>query len=246
LVRFTDSTTVSMSNGTSEALGGADRLAHEPGEGDDRHVRAVLHRPRPSDRDRLRSVRNLLLSEVERLVLDEHHRIRFGDRGLEQPGGIRRVAWHHDLQARDVGEPGLEALRVLRGAARPSAALSPQHQRDPELSAGHEVGFGGRVDELVEGEGEEVDEHDLQHRPLPGLRGADRDAADRRLADRSVQDTLGPELLGEAGGHRVRTALGDVLANHEDAVVRPHRFRDGRVDGLGEGDLGHQPGSGSA
>ena len=76
-------------------------------------------------------------------------------------------------------EPGLEALRVLRPAALARAALRAQHERHLQLAAGHEVRLRRLVHELVERERHEVDEHDLEHRPQPGLRGADRDAADR-------------------------------------------------------------------
>ncbi len=179
----------------------------------------------------------ILLAEVEVLVLDEDHRVGIGDRADQQPGGIRGVARHHDLEPGDVGDPGLQALRVLGRAPRARAALGAQHERHPELPAGHEVGLGSRVDELVQGEREEVDEHDLQHRPLARLGRADRDAADRRLADRRVDHPLGAELLGQAGGHRVRTALGDVLADHEHVVVGPHRLGERPVERLDEGRL---------
>ena len=58
---------------------------------------------------------------------------------------------------------------------------------------------------------------------MPGLRRADRDAGDRGLADRRVDHALGAELLGEPGGRGVRPALGDVLAEHEHALVGAHR-----------------------
>ena len=83
----------------------------------------------------------------------------------------------------------------------------------------------GPVDELVERERDEVDEHDLEHRAHPRLRGADRDAGDRGLADRRVDHALGAELLGEPGGRGVGPALGDVLAEDEHALVGAHRLR---------------------
>ena len=39
------------------------------------------------------------------------------------------------------------------------------------------------------------------------------------------------ELLREPGGRRVRAALGDVLAEHEDALVGAHRRRERVGDG---------------
>ena len=93
-----------------------------------------------------------------------------------------------------MGQPGLEALRVLRGAALAGAALRAQHERHAELPARHRVRLRRRVDELVERERDEVDVHDLEHRPQPRLGGADGDAADRRLADRRVEHAVAPEL----------------------------------------------------
>ena len=93
------------------------------------------------------------------------------------PAASLGAARHHDLQARDVREPGLEALRVLRAAAVAGAALRAQHERHRQLAAGHEVRLGGPVDELVERQRDEVDEHDLEHRAHARLRRADRDAA---------------------------------------------------------------------
>ena len=81
------------------------------------------------------------------------------------------------LRPGHVREPALEALRVLRRAALARAALGAQHDRHRQLAAGHEVRLRRGVDELVERERDEVDEHDLEHRPHARLRRADRDAA---------------------------------------------------------------------
>ena len=114
---------------------------------------------------------------------------------------------------------------MLRAAAVAGAALGAQHQRHGQLAARHEVRLGGAVDELVERQRDEVDEHDLEHRAHARLRRADRHAGDRGLADRRVDHALGAELLGQAGGGGVGPALGDVLAEHEDALVGAHRRR---------------------
>ena len=172
----------------------------------------------------------LLAAEVQRLVLDEHDRVRVGDRAGEQPGGVGGGARHHHLQPRDVGQPGLEALGVLGAAALARSALRPEHQRHRQLSAGHEVRLRGLVGELVEREREEVDEHDLDDRPQPGLGGTDRHAADRALADRRVQHAVASELVRETGRDQVRAALGDVLPEHDHALVGAHRPRERGVD----------------
>ena len=121
---------------------------------------------------------------------------------------------------------------MLRAAALARAALRPQHERHRELAAGHEVRLRRLVDELVERERDEVDEHDLDHRTQARLRGADRDPADRGLADRRVPDALRAELLGEPGGRAPRPALGHVLADHEHARVGAHRLCERRGDRL--------------
>ena len=131
-------------------------------------------------------------------------------------------------------EPGLEALGVLGAVALARAALGPEHERHRQLSAGHEVRLGRLVDELIERERDEVDEHDLDHRPQAGLGGADRHTAYRALADRRITYALAAELLRQPGRGQVRAALGDVLAEHDHALVLAHRAREGRGDGLHE------------
>ena len=185
----------------------------------------VTSRPGPHDRGaaerHLRGrVGQLLAAEVERLVLDEDDRVGVGDRAREQAGGVGGGARHRHLQAGHVRQPGLEALRVLRAAALPRAALRPHDERHRQLAARHEVRLRRLVDELVERERDEVDEHDLDHRSQSGLRRADRDAADRRLADRRVAHALGAELLGEPRRRAPRPALGHVLP---DARARADR-----------------------
>ena len=126
----------------------------------------------------------------------------------------------------------------MLGAGAPAgAALRTQHHRHRQLAARHEVGLRGLVDELVERERDEVDEHDLDHRPHAGLRGADGDTAHGRLADRRVAHALGAELLRQADRRLVGPALGDVLADHDDALVVAHRPRQGGVHLLDEGRL---------
>ena len=96
---------------------------------DDRDVAALAQRSRASPIGTgPRSVGHLLRAEVERLVLDEDDRVRVGDRAREQPRRVGGAARHHDLQPGHVRQPALEALRVLRPAALPGAALRPQRR----------------------------------------------------------------------------------------------------------------------
>ena len=83
------------------------------------------------------------------------------------------------------------------------------------------------------------DQHDLDDRAQPGLRGADRDPADRRLADGGVPDTFRSELLDEAGGRAPRAALGHVLTEHEHRRVGAHRLGERGGDRLEVRPLGH-------
>ena len=115
---------------------------------------------------------------------------------------------------------------MLRAAALTGASLRPEHERHLELPAGHEVRLRRLVDELVEREREEVDEHDLDDRTKPRLRCADRDAADRGLADRRVAHALGAELVREARRRSPGTALSHVLAErraHADRRASPRQ-----------------------
>ena len=175
-----------------------------------------------------------LPAEVQRLVLDEHDRIRIGDGGLQKSGGVGGAARHHDLQPGHVRQPRLEALGVLGAVALPGAALSAEHERHRQLPARHEVRLGRLVDQLVERERDEVDEHDLDDGFETRLGRTDRHAADGALADRRVADALAAELLGEPSGDQVRAALGDVLAEHDHSLVLAHRTRERPVDRLDE------------
>jgi hypothetical protein len=83
----------------------------------------------------LGSLGDLLPAEVQRLVLDEHHRVRVTDRSREQACRVDGAARHHDLEAGHVDEPALEALRVLRRPTLSGAALRPQDERHGQLAA---------------------------------------------------------------------------------------------------------------
>jgi hypothetical protein len=111
---------------------------------------------------------------------------------------------------------------VLRAAALARAALRPQHERHRELPAGHEVRLRRLVDELVERERDEVDEHDLDDRAQARLR---RPIAIPQIAASliGVLRTRSARTPRPARGRAPRAALGDVLAEHEHASVRAHR-----------------------
>ena len=87
---------------------------------------------------------------------------------------------------------------MLRPAAPAGSALGAQDQWHLELAARHEVGLRRLIDELVERERDEVDEHDLHDRPEAALGRADRHTADGTLTDRRVEHPVTSELVGEA------------------------------------------------
>src|ERR1700758_1128393 len=128
---------------------------------------------------------------------------------------------------------------MLGGGPPAGPALRPEHHGYRQLAAGHEVGLRRLIDELVEGEREEVDEHDLHHRPQAGLGGADGDPAHGALADGGVEHALAAEAISQALGGQIRTSLGHILADHDAPLVGRHRLRQRAVDRLDVGGLGH-------
>ena len=67
------------------------------------------------------------LGAVEQLVLEDQHRVVVAHGALEQALGVVGRGRGDDLQARDVGEEGLQALGMLRAAraSRRPARASP-------------------------------------------------------------------------------------------------------------------------
>ena len=91
---------------------------------------------------------------------------------------------------------------------------------------------GGLGRDLIEGDADELDEHDLGHRPQPACGGADGEAEKAHLRDRRVADAQRPEALEQAFGRLERSlGDGDVLTEDDDGVVSLHL--------VGEG-LGHR------
>ena len=128
---------------------------------------------------------------------------------------------------------------MLGAVALAGAALGAEHERHRQLAAGHEVRLRRLVDELIERERDEVDEHDLDDGAEARLRRPDGDPAHRALADRRVAHALAAELVRESGGREIRAALGDVLAEDDHALVVAHRARERCRDRLDERGLDH-------
>ena len=65
-------------------------------------------------------------------------------------------------------------------------------------AAGHERQLRGLVEQLVEADAEEVEVHELDHRPHARHRGADAEADDRALGDRRVADAIAEAVVQAA------------------------------------------------
>ena len=137
-----------------------------------------------------------------------------------------------------MAHPGVQALAVLGGRAARRAQVGAEDDGHLELAAGHVVHLGGLVGDLVHGQGQEIAEHDVDHRPHAGHGGADADAGKAGFGDRRVDHAGRAELLDQPAEHLERRAgLGDVFADDEDAGVAAHLLGQRLVHGLREGDL---------
>ena len=135
-------------------------------------------------------------------------------------------------------EPGLEALRVLRGKADAAALRPADHQRHGRRAAQHVAELGGLVDDHVHHQGHEVEDLDLDDRPHAGDRSADAGAAEGRLGDRRVAHPLAPEAVQQALADLEDAAgIRHVLAHQEHARVALHLLRHRLVQRLREGQL---------
>ena len=148
---------------------------------------------------------------------------------------------------------GIEALAVLRGGAEAGAVHGADHHRGHRLAAEHVLELGGLVEDLVEADPHEVDEHQLGDGAQPGGGGTHGGTDEAALGDRRIQHAIAAELghqpLGDteraapgvvlAGGTQ---AAGDVLAHDDDAMIALHLLGEGLVDRLTVALLGHGPG----
>ena len=186
-------------------------------------------------------VGHLFLDRVEEPVLEEDHGVVVVDRRPEQTARVGRARGEHDLEPRDVDEPRLELLRVLRARRPAGAALRADRQRHLQLPARHVAVLRRLVDDLLERDRQEVLVHDLDDGAHALHRRADPGADDRHLGDRGVADALRAELLEEPLRDAHRAAhLGDVLAHQEDVLVGAHRLGERVAHGLPVRDLGHE------
>ena len=176
---------------------------------------------------------DVTLAVVERLVLEEDDRVVVADRLDQEALRLVRRGRANDIQARDVGDDGVEHLASAAPQPEPGADHRPNHDRRLRLAAEHVAELGRLVEDLVEAHAHEVDEHQLGHRAEAAGRGADRGPDDRRTLDRRrVEHPLPPVLPRRGPSSRRATppqasvspgAAGptdDVLAHEDDALDR--------------------------
>ncbi|KIU01394.1 hypothetical protein QU38_01860, partial [Staphylococcus aureus] len=144
--------------------------------------------------------------------------------------------------AGDAGVPRAIVLRVLRRNARGGAVGPAEHDRATHLAAGHVVGLGRRVHDVVDRLHREVEGHELDDRLEAAHRRPRTQAGKAIFGDRRVDHALGTELLEQALRDLVGALiLGDFLAHHEDARILAHllghrvaqRLANSRLDHLG-------------
>ncbi len=184
-------------------------------------------------------------------MLEEDHRIVVADRLNEQ---ALRFVWRRgndDLEAGDVGEHRVEALAVLAGGTETRAVHGADHHGCSRLAAEHVAEFGGLVENLVEADTHEINEHQVGDGAEASRGGAGGSAYERAFGDGCVQDAVaaefGEQALGDAEGAAPGVVLtggagtpGDVFAHQHHCRIAVHFVTQGFVDGLAEGFLAHR------
>ncbi len=150
---------------TGQLLGRLQSLVHHVRRSDDRDVAALALDFRHSQGQGVGFLRHVGKRGQGALVLQAEHGAIVPDGGDEQAFGIVGGGRHHNLQAGDVAEHRLQALRVLCGQAQPGAADRAHYDGQPRLAAEHVAHLCHLVQSLVQADAEEVHEHDLHHRP---------------------------------------------------------------------------------
>src|SRR6516162_7171764 len=95
-------------------------------------------------------------------------------------------------------EPRLQRLRVLSSRASRGAERCAQHHGYFPVAAGHVMSFRGLVHHLVHREGQEVAEHDVDHRTETGHGSADSDTSKAGFGNWGIHDALATEFFDES------------------------------------------------
>ena len=169
-------------------------------------------------------------------MLDDDHRVLFAKGLFQQPLGVARGGGQGDLDPGDVGEMGLEALRVLGGVAAPAALLGANDQRHLDLPAAHLAHLAGLVEDRIGGHPGEIHEHELGHRMFAHHRQAHRRPDETALADGRFAHALLAKAGHQALGHLEHATVdADVLAHEQHIRVAFHLLGQRFAQGLGIG-----------
>ena len=132
-----------------------------------------------------------------------------------------------------MGQPGLEALRVLRCGARARTRGQAHNHGHGDLAAEHIAHLRRLVHELVHTDREEVAEHELGYGPQARCRRADRAAYDGALGDGRVPHPLRAEFVKHTRRDTKAAAEGaDVLTEQDHVRVLAHPDAHALPDGL--------------
>ena len=230
--------------------GGVERLLDGGAPRDDREVVSRPSHGTPAegdavalDRERVDGVG--LAKQV--LVLAEHDRIVAGEGSSQQADGIPGPRGEGDDETGDVGEDRLAALAVPDRTAREvTADRDAQHHRAGELAGRTPAGGRHLAAQLLHRRPDVVEELDLGRRVQAAHRLADGAPDDVRLGERRVVAARLAELALEAVRRAEDAALalhvgehdfpgiGDVLAEHPDALVGRHLLVQRALDRFAE------------
>ena len=234
-----------ISTSTPSDGGGCGRLLrhrHHRAPRHQRHVGSGPDDPPFPDRHEVLPLRHLPLHRpVERLRLEEDHRVFPADRGGEKTLGVRRRRRHHHDQARRVDEVRLRALRMVVASPDPPARRGANDHRRRELPRGAVPHLGHLRDDLVEGRVDEIRELDLGDRAQAVHRHSDRHPENPDLVQRRVDHPLRSEPAEQSFRRPEDPAVAaDVLPEDADRRVPRHLRRERVVDRLDQRHLGHR------
>src|SRR6266487_2249475 len=108
-------------------------------------------------------------------------------------GNASPVSSTWPFAARDMGEHGFRALRMMLGRTNAPAVRGAQHHGAAQPPLGSVAQPRGVVHELIDAGIKKAHELDLAHGPQPLRRHADAKPADQQLGERGVDHPLGAE-----------------------------------------------------
>ena len=137
---------------------------HHLAVGDHRTVVALALELGDTHRNDVLAFRHFTLGVVEHLALEEDNRVIITDCRLEQALGVGGSAWSANLEARDVGEPALPRLRMLRRKLQRRSIGTAEYHRHGELPARHVQHLRGGVHNLIDCEQRKIPRHEFNDR----------------------------------------------------------------------------------